>query len=54
MACCIVRDIMKIPAEETIGYIRQHMHTNMTDEQMRLVKRFHTVEEEVDRKKNVF
>lgn len=47
MACCIVRDIMKIPAEDTIGYIKQYMHTNMTDEQMRLVKRFQTVEEEV-------
>ncbi|MGE4488637.1 MAG: dual specificity protein phosphatase family protein [Kiritimatiellales bacterium] len=50
MACCIVRDILKIPAEETIGYVRQYMHTNMTDEQMRLVKRFQTVEEEVGQK----
>jgi protein-tyrosine phosphatase len=47
MACCIVRDIMKIPAEETIPYVRQYMKTNMTDEQMRLVKRFQTVEEEL-------
>jgi protein-tyrosine phosphatase len=51
MACCIVRDIMKIPAEDTISYVRQYMHTNMTDEQMRLVKRFQTVEEEVGQQK---
>lgn len=48
MACCIVRDIMKIPAKETIGYIQQYMKTNMTDEQIRLVKRFQTVEENVE------
>jgi protein-tyrosine phosphatase len=47
MACCIVRDIMKIPAEDTIPYVRKYMKTNMTDEQIRLVKRFQTVEEEV-------
>lgn len=47
LACCIVRDIMKIPAEDTIPYVRQYMKTNMTDEQIRLVKRFQTVEEEV-------
>lgn len=47
MTCCIVHDIMKIPAEDTIGYVRQYMHTNMTDEQIRLVKRFNTLEEEV-------
>jgi len=37
--------------EDTIGYIWQYMHTNMTDEQMRLVKRFQTVEEEVGQQK---
>jgi protein-tyrosine phosphatase len=48
MACCIVRDIMKTPAEDTIAYVRQYMHTNMTDEQIRLVKRFHPVTDEVE------
>lgn len=48
-ACCIVRDIMGIPAEDTIGYVQQYMHTNMTDEQMRLVKRFNTVIEETEK-----
>jgi protein-tyrosine phosphatase len=47
MACCIVHDILKIPAEETIPYVRKHMKTNMTEEQIRLVKRFQTVEEEI-------
>jgi protein-tyrosine phosphatase len=45
LACCIVRDILKIPAEDTIPYVRKYMKTNMTDEQIRLVKRFQTVEE---------
>ena len=48
MTCCIVHDILKIPAEEAIAYVRSHMHTNMTDEQMRLVKRFNTLEEELE------
>lgn len=43
LACCIVRDIMKFEAVETIEYVRQYMHTNMTDEQIRLVTRFKTV-----------
>lgn len=47
MTCCIVHDIMKIPAEEAIAYVKSQMHTNMTDEQMRLVKRFNTLEEEL-------
>jgi protein-tyrosine phosphatase len=47
MTCCIVRDIMKIPAQESIDYVKQYMQTNMTDEQMRLVGRFHTLEERV-------
>ena len=47
MACCIVRDIMKISAEDTLGYVRQHIKTNMTDEQIRLIKRFQTIEEEL-------
>ncbi len=47
MTCCIVRDIMKIPAQEAIEYVKQHMQTKMTDEQMRLVGRFKTLEERV-------
>jgi len=43
LACCIVRDIMNIPAGDTIPYVRQYMKTNMTDEQIRLVKRFNPV-----------
>lgn len=49
MTCCIVRDIMKLSAEQTIPYVREFMQTNMTDEQVRLVKRFQTVEEELGR-----
>ena len=40
MTCCIVRDVMKSAAEESIAYVKQYMQTNMTDEQMRLVERF--------------
>ena len=48
VTCCIVRDIMQIPAQEAIDYVKQYMQTNMTDEQMRLVGRFHTMTEEVE------
>lgn len=47
MTCCIVRDIMRIPAQEAIDYVKQFMQTNMTDEQMRLVGRFKTLTERV-------
>jgi len=50
VTCCIVRDIMKIPAQESILYVKQYMQTNMTDEQMRLVGRFTTLIEEVEAK----
>lgn len=40
MTCCIVRDITGKTPAEAIGYVRQFMQTNMTDEQMRLVERF--------------
>lgn len=48
MTCCIVRDIMRVPAREAIDYVRQYMQTKMTDEQRRLVERFHTVIEVVE------
>ena len=47
MTCCIVRDIMQIPAQDAIDYVRQHMQTKMTDEQIRLVGRFRTLKERV-------
>ena len=47
MTCCIVRDIMKIPSQESIDYVKQYMQTNMTDEQIRLVGRFTTLAERV-------
>lgn len=50
MTCCIVRDIMKIPAPEAIDYVKQYMQTKMTDEQMRLVGRFTTLEERMKQK----
>lgn len=40
MTCCIVRDIMKLNADESIEYVKSHMQTKMTDEQMRLAARF--------------
>jgi protein-tyrosine phosphatase len=40
MTCCIVRDITECSTGEAIEYVRSHMQTNMTDEQMRLVDRF--------------
>ncbi len=50
MTCCIIRDVMKLPAQEAIDYVKQHMQTKMTDEQMRLVGRFHTLAEKVEEK----
>jgi protein-tyrosine phosphatase len=40
MTSCIVRDITGCSTGEAIEYVRSHMQTNMTDEQMRLVDRF--------------
>ena len=40
MTSCIVRDISLLSAKEAIDYVRKHMQTNMTDEQIRLVERF--------------
>jgi protein-tyrosine phosphatase len=45
MTCCIVRDIMKISAEESIEYVKKSMQTKMTDEQMRLTARFQPLAE---------
>ena len=45
MTCCIVRDINKLSAKDAIGYVKQHMQTNMTDEQVRLVERFQPLSE---------
>ncbi|MBT8041971.1 MAG: dual specificity protein phosphatase family protein [Pontiella sp.] len=47
MTCCIVRDHMKISAEEAIAYVKQHMQTNMTDEQKRLTARFQPLAERI-------
>lgn len=40
MTSCIVRDTKGCSTGEAIEYVRSHMQTNMTDEQMRLVDRF--------------
>jgi len=40
MTCCIVRDILKTNADGAIAYVKQHMQTNLTDEQIRLTARF--------------
>ena len=45
MTSCIVRDVNHLPAKEAIAYVREHMQTNMTDEQMRLVDRFQPLAE---------
>lgn len=47
MTCCIVRDILGKTTGEAIEYVRQHMQTNMTDEQMRLTDRFIPLAERV-------
>jgi protein-tyrosine phosphatase len=45
MTCAIVRDLMGMEAEEARTYVRQHMQTNMTDEQRRLLARFQPLTE---------
>ncbi len=52
MTCCIVRDHMKVSAEEAIEYVKQHMQTNMTDEQKRLTACFRPLAERIE-KENV-
>ncbi|VGO22632.1 protein-tyrosine phosphatase family protein [Pontiella sulfatireligans] len=47
MTCCIVRDILQLSAEDSIAYVKQHMQTNMTDEQMRLTNRFQPLAERI-------
>ena len=47
MTSCIVRDIMKLPADGAIMYVKQYMKTNMTDEQMRLTARFQPLTERI-------
>jgi len=50
IASCIVREIIKIPALDAMDYVKQYMKTEMTDEQIRLVKRYHTLAEVVEAK----
>ena len=45
MTCCIVRDINGLSMKDSVVYVKQHMQTNMTDEQMRLVERFQPLSE---------
>lgn len=52
MTCCVVRDILKMSAEESINYVKQYMQTNMTDEQMRLVERFQPLAERLAAQEN--
>ena len=47
MTSCIVRDINQLSAKEAIAYVKQHMQTNMTDEQVRLTERFLPLNERV-------
>ena len=47
MTSCIVRDFTKMDAVDSIDYVRQHMQTNMTDEQRRLIDRFIPLAERV-------
>ena len=47
MTCCIVRDLLGMEAEESRTYVRQHMQTNMTDEQRRLLARFKPLSERI-------
>ena len=49
MTSCIVRDLMNLPADEAISYVAQHMQTNMTDEQKRLVARFIPLSERISK-----
>jgi len=49
MACCIVRDILKMDTKSAIAYVKQYMKTEMTDEQIRLVSRFTPLSERIKR-----
>lgn len=40
MTCCITQDVLNKTPDEAITYVKQYMQTNMTDEQIRLIKRF--------------
>lgn len=53
LACCVVRDILRIPADDAIKYVRQYMQTKMTDEQIRLIHRFNTIRDTVKAKKEL-
>ena len=52
MTCCIVRDLLKFPADEAISYVKQYMQTNMTDEQIRLTTRFQPLTEQMKQEQN--
>lgn len=52
MASCIVRDISGRSSEEAIEYIRKFTHLNMTDEQIRLIKRFTPLCERISAENN--
>ncbi|MEI6890653.1 MAG: dual specificity protein phosphatase family protein [Pontiella sp.] len=45
MTSCIAQDLLKLSAQEAISHVKHYMQTNMTDEQIRLVKRFQPLEE---------
>ena len=45
MTCCIIRDINKLPADDSIAYVKKYMQTKMTDEQIRLTTRFQPLAE---------
>jgi protein-tyrosine phosphatase len=51
MACCIVQDISTMSADKAIAHIKQHMQTNMTDEQVRLAERFVPLSERLAKSK---
>ncbi len=48
MACCIARDIMKFDAAESVAFVKKHMQTKMTDEQIRLAGRFQPLAERLN------
>lgn len=48
MTCCIVRDILRVDASDAIDYVKRHMQTNMTDEQIRLTSRFRSLAERLE------
>jgi len=47
MACCIVRDILKMDTMSAIAYVKQYMKTEITDEQIRLVSKFTPLSERI-------